>query len=102
MLKKIKKNFASTFVLVMVAVILMTPLTAYASFTQKAIVNGDGVRLRKTPGYDGIILELMYKGEDITLSTDVLPPPDLALWVYTKREKTGTEGWMHWNYIDHE
>ena len=100
MLKKI--NFASTFVLVMVAAILVTPLTSYASFTQKAIVRGDGVRLRKTPGYDGIILELMYKGEDITLSADVLPPPDLAIWVYARREKTGTEGWMHWNYYDHE
>lgn len=62
MLKRIKKNFASTFVLVMAAAILVTPITAYASFTQKSKVNGDVVRLSKTPGYDGIILELMYTG----------------------------------------
>lgn len=103
MLKKIKKNFASTFVLVMVAAILVTPLTAYAaSFTFKTKVNGDGVRLRATPGCDGVVLELMYKGEDITIASDVLPPSDLAVWMYTRREKTGTIGWMHWDYFDHD
>lgn len=53
-------------------------------------LNGDGMRLRKIPGEDGIVMELMYRGEDITIATDVLPPPELAVWMYTRREKTGT------------
>lgn len=102
MIKKLKKNLVSTFMLIMTAAILVAPLTAYAAFTQKSRVMGDGVRLRKTPGLDGIILELMYKGEEITLSDDVRPPADLSVWVYVRREKTGTVGWMEWSYFDHD
>ncbi|MFG6358802.1 MAG: SH3 domain-containing protein [Acetatifactor sp.] len=101
MMKKIKNNFAGTLLLVMIVATLMTPLAVYAAFTQPSRVMGDGVRLRQTPGLDGIILELMYKGESITLSDDVMPPPGLSAWVYVRREKTGTVGWMEWSYFDH-
>lgn len=102
MMKKMKKNLAKTFVLIIAATILLTPLVAYAGFTQKTLVNGDGVRLRKTPGQTGIILELMYMGEPITLSDDVMPPSDLSAWVYLRREKTGTVGWMEGSYYLHD
>lgn len=101
MLKKLKKNLVGAFMLIMTAAILVAPLTAYAAFTQKSKVVGDGVRLRKTPGLNGIILELMYNGEDITIANDVLPPSDLSAWLYVRREKTGTVGWMEWSYFDH-
>lgn len=78
----------------------MTPLAAYAAFTQYGIVNGDGVRLRKAP-VDGTILELMYKGESIIMDPGVIDH-DHAAWVYVKREKTGTIGWMEWSYFEHD
>lgn len=95
-----KKKLASAFALIMVATMMMAPLTTYAvAFTQPSTVNGDGVRLRKAP-VDGTILELMYRGESILLS-DVIDNNHPA-WLYIKRVKTGTIGWMEWSYFDHE
>lgn len=94
-----KKNLASAFALIMAVAIMLTPLTAYAAaFTQPGIVNGDGVRLRKAP-VTGAILELMYKGESILIS-DVIDNNHPA-WIYVKRVKTGTIGWMEWSYFEH-
>lgn len=102
MMKKSQKNLVKIFALILTTTILTTPLAAYAAFTQPGIVNGDGVRLRKTPGLNGTILELMYKGESITLDNEVLPPSDLSAWIYVRREKTGTVGWMEWSYFIHD
>lgn len=101
MIKKLKnKNIVNAFVLIMVATILMTPLAAYAAFIQPGIVNGDGVRLRKTPGPNGTILELMYRGEAITIGDEI--DHDYSAWIYVRREKTGTTGWMEWSYFVHD
>lgn len=83
------------------ATILMTPLATYAAFTQNAIINGDGVRLRKTP-VNGTVLELMYKGESIIIDNDANYGPGYAAWIFVKREKTGTTGWMEDSYYVHE
>lgn len=99
MIKKIKKNnLVTAFALLVVATILMTPLTAYAAFTESSKVVGDGVRLRKTP-VDGAILELMYNGESILI--DPLAESEYSAWIYVKRVKTGTVGWMEWSYFEH-
>jgi len=102
MLKRFKKkNLVNAFVLIVVASILMTPLAAFAAFTQHAIINGDGVRLRKTP-VDGTIMELMYRGESIIIDNDVDYGPGYGAWIYVKREKTGTTGWMEDSFYVHQ
>lgn len=101
MIKKLKnKNLVNALVLIMVATILMTPLATYAAFTQLAKINGDGVRLRRTP-VDGTILELMYRDELIWIDCDTYYPENAA-WIYVKRIKTGTTGWMEDSYYVHD
>lgn len=101
MIKRLKKkNLVTVFAFIMVATILMTPLATHAAFTQQATVAANGVRLRKKP-VDGTILELMYKGESILIDNDVYDP-DYAAWLYVKRVKTGTIGWMEWSYFEHQ
>lgn len=99
MIKRLK-NVLSVFMLTMATVMLLTPLTSYAAFWQEARVVGNGVRLRKSP-VNGTVLELMYYGESILLDPDVYDP-DYAAWVYVKRVKTGTVGWMVWSYFEHQ
>ncbi len=101
MLKKNKnKRLVNAFAFVVAAAILAVPLAAYADFTQLAVINGDGVRLRKTPK-NGTILELMYRGEYITIDNDVVDH-DHSAWIYVRREKTGTKGWMEDSYYIHD
>lgn len=101
MMKMLKsKSIVSVFVLIMAAAILTTPLVTYAAFTQLAVINGDGVRLRKTP-VDGTVLELMYKGEFIMIDNDLVDHAHPA-WIYVRREKTGTTGWMEDSYYIHD
>lgn len=100
MIKKIKKNLVTAFALIMMATMMMTPLTTYAAFTQSSIVVGDGVRLRKSP-VNGIILELMYYGEAILIDPEYYDP-NYGAWIYVKRVKTGTIGWMEWSYFEHQ
>ena len=84
----------------MLAALLIIPLPAQAAFTQRAVVNGNGVRLRKTPG-NGTVLELMYKREIIYIDDEVYDPyyPN---WIYVKRHNTKTKGWMAWEYFVHQ
>lgn len=64
---------------------------------QNGEVMDNGVRLRNKASTSGTILELMYKGEavsvNITISTTV------SGWYYLKRLKTGTWGWAKADYI---
>lgn len=78
----------------------MTPVAAHAAFTQLAKINGDGVRLRETP-VNGTILELMYRNE-LILIDDVAYYPENAAWIYVKRSKTETTGWMEDSYYVHD
>ena len=101
MVKRLKnKNLVRAFALVMVGTILMTPLAACAAFTQNGIVNGDGVRLRKTPGPNGIVLGLMYKGDKIKIGDEI--DHDYPAWVYVMREADPKIGWMEWSYFVHD
>lgn len=100
LMKRIKINTINAFALFLTAIILTTPLVAYAAFVQPGLVNGDGVRLRKTPGINGAVLGLMYRGEKITLSDEI--DHDYPAWVYLRREKNQTVGWMEWSYFIHD
>lgn len=100
MVKRKNKSLVSAVMLMMAVVILMTPLTTYAAFTQRAKIVGDGVRLRNAP-VNGTILELMYNGETIWIDPSVYDP-NYSAWIYVKRECTGTKGWMEWSYFEHE
>ena len=95
-----RKNLATAFTFIMVVAFLMTPLATHAAFTQSSTVNGDGVRLRKSP-VNGTILELMYKGESILIDDEVYDP-NYSAWIYVKRVKTNTKGWMEWSYFVHQ
>lgn len=100
MIRRLKKNIFSVFTLIITTVILMVPLTTYAAFTQSAVIGGNGVRLRKSP-VNGTILELMYDGESILIDDEVYDP-NYSAWIYVKRIKTGTKGWMEWSYFVHQ
>lgn len=93
------KGLASTLALAVGFMLLFTPLTAFAAFTQPGIVNGDGVRLRTQP-VTGTILGLMYKGDQITLC-DSTVDNNYPAWVYIRREYNKTVGWMEWSYFVH-
>ncbi len=100
MIKRLKsKSTVRAFLLVAVATIMATPIVAYAALTQLAVINGDGVRLRRTP-VDGAVLELMYRGETVMIDNDVVDHSHPA-WIYVRREKTGTTGWMEDSYYIH-
>lgn len=57
---------------------------------------GDGVKLKSKPGSGGTTLELVYKGEELTVF-DVNGVP--SGWEYVQRSKTGTKGYMSSKYI---
>lgn len=99
MVKGLKKKFVSFFMLTMATLMLLTPITSHADFWQESKVVGNGVRLRRSP-VNGTILELMYYGEAILIDPDVYDP-DYSAWLYVKRVKTGTVGWMEWSYFEH-
>lgn len=91
---------------VMGTLLMISPMVAYAAsppdgFWQESTVGADGVRHRRTPGYDGEILGLMYKGEKIWINPSA-HVPGYAVWVCMWREKTELTGWMEWSYFDHE
>lgn len=97
-MKRIKIRILA--LLLIACTFLATPLTVNAAFTQRAKIVGNGVRLRRTPG-NGTILELMYYGEYIWIDSEMYDP-DYSAWIYVKREKTETKGWMEWSYFEHQ
>ncbi len=100
-MKELKgKKFISAFVLGLTVVLLTTPLTSYAAFTQQAEIVGNGVRLRRAP-VSGTIIGLMYEGESILIDNEVYDP-NYSAWIYVKRLKNNTRGWMEWSYFKHE
>lgn len=101
MIKRLKnKNLFTVFAIAIVTIILMTPLVANAAFIQEATIGADGVRLRNAP-VTGTVLELMYKGEKILIDGEVIDH-EHSSWVYVKREKTGTVGWMEDSFYIHQ
>lgn len=70
----------------------------YAAVTFSAyngLVDGDGVRLRKTPSSTGTIVALMYDGEKVF----IVPNESTANWYYLERVKTGVYGFASKKYI---
>ncbi len=60
-------------------------------------VIGDGVRLRKGPSLTSTVLELMEKGEVVSIDVD---KSQLSKgYYYVKRIKTGTRGYASTKYI---
>lgn len=60
-------------------------------------VVGDGVRLRKGPSLTSTVLELMDKGEVVSINVD---KSQLSKgYYYVKRIKTGTRGYASTKYI---
>lgn len=60
-------------------------------------VVGDGVRLRKGPSLTSTVLELMDKGEVVSINVD---KSQLSKgYYYVKRMKTGTRGYASTKYI---
>lgn len=99
MKRKIKRNVVTTFAVAMATAMLMTSFTTEAAFTQRAKVNGEGVRLRRTP-VSGTVLGLMYRPEEILIDDEVYDP-NYSAWIYVKRVKNNTKGWMEWSYFVH-
>lgn len=99
MRKNFTKNvFVGMFAVVVGIIVLFTPLTVNAAnFSQYATVGGDGVRLRKTPSFDGVILELMYRSDHIWIDTEYSG----SYWIHVKRELTNTIGYMGYDLYDH-
>lgn len=78
--------------------IISNGIITYGAGT-KAKVVGNGVRLRSSPSTSGTILELMYDGEDIIVNlSKVEEDSNGHLWIYCKRLKTGTKGYIS---VDH-
>ena len=60
-------------------------------------VVGDGVRLRKGPSLTSTVLELMERGEVVSIDVD---KSQLSKgYYYVKRMKTGTRGYASTKYI---
>ena len=70
----------------------------YATVTRSAyngLVDGDGVRLRRTPSSSGTIVALMYDGEKVL----IVPNASTNNWYYLERVKTGVYGFANKKYI---
>lgn len=67
------------------------------SVNMSGIVVGDGVRLRKGASLTSTVLELMDKGEVVSIYPD---KSKLSLgYYYVKRIKTGTKGYASTKYV---
>ncbi len=83
--------------------IILTEDYMQKSYTSKKIdengsVIGDGVRLRKRPNKEATVLELMYNKETVCINYTKSRDTD-GKWLYIKRVRTGTWGWVKQNYI---
>ena len=65
---------------------------------ENASIVGDGVRLRKKPNQNAEILELMYNNETVCINY-TKSKGIYRNWLYVKRVKTGTWGWVKQIYV---
>jgi len=106
MIKIFKRKYLKNAIALIIGVmILISPLVIYAAdppagYYHETRVGADGVRHRRTPGPDGEVLGLMYKGEVIYLSDE--DDHDHANWVAVWREQTNLTGWMDGAYYVHD
>ncbi len=76
----------------------MSPVSCYST-TMKGHVYGDGVRLRKAASLTSTVLELMNKGEVVSIDLD-RSKLDKGFY-YVKRIKTGTKGYASTKYVSY-
>lgn len=72
---------------------MWTP-NAMRTMSRDGRISGDGVRLRKTPSFSGIPLELMCIGEIVMVKERINRD-----WLKVKRYKTGTIGYVNDDYV---
>ncbi len=78
--------------------ISLSPVSCYSA-TMSGKVYGDGVRLRKAPSLTSTVLELMDKGEVVSINFD---KSQLSKgYYYVKRIKTGTRGYASVKYVSY-
>ena len=73
----------------------------YQSIAENGNIFGNGVRLRKLPKKTATILELMYNRERVCINYTKSAKESNGKWYYVKRVKTGTWGWVNYNYLCH-
>ena len=71
------------------------------SIAENGNIFGNGVRLRKLPKKTATILELMYNRERVCINYTKSAKESNGKWYYVKRVKTGTWGWVNYNYLCH-
>lgn len=72
---------------------MWTP-NAMRAMSGDGTINGNGVRLRKTPSLSATTLELMYRGELVLVKERINRD-----WLKVKRYKTGTIGYVNDDYV---
>lgn len=73
--------------------------------SMSAEITGNGVRLRKTPGLNGVTLRQMDKGDWVTLwyeEPDYLVEADGMTWVRCYSHRIGKTGYVAAQYVDLE
>ena len=73
--------------------------------SMSAEITGNGVRLRKTPGLNGVSLGQMNKGDWVTLwwdEPDYLVEADGMTWVHCYSQRLGKSGYVAAQYVDLE
>lgn len=73
---------------------IMRMPNAMGTMSGNGMINGDGVRLRKTPSLSAAVLELMYRGELVLVKERLNRG-----WLKVKRCKTGTVGYVNDDYV---
>lgn len=75
---------------------------AASSFSTKAKITGDGVRIRKTPSYSGTVLGMLYKGDKVKVDVVRTAYPvingSMTTWYYCKTE-SGIVGYIYGSYV---
>lgn len=74
------------------------PGSSLLSISENGNIVGNGVRLRKSPSVNATILELMYNNEAVCINYTKSSQAS-GKWLYVKRVKTGTWGWVKSTYV---
>lgn len=77
---------------------LISPLVV--GFPCSGLISGNGVNLRATASFNGTILESMYQDETVYINYKKSSGyVNGYRWLYVKRAKTGTIGYVYEKYV---